>query len=69
MSERTAPTLDDVARAAGVSRATASRVINGVVPVSPPAAEAAFAPAPDAPPPPPPARLPEVAWLYPAPPL
>lgn len=40
MSERTAPTLDDVARAAGVSRATASRVINGVVPVSPPAAEA-----------------------------
>ena len=30
MTERTAPTLDDVARAAGVSRATASRVINGV---------------------------------------
>ena len=40
MSERTAPTLDDVARAAGVSRATASRVINGVVPVSRPATEA-----------------------------
>lgn len=40
MSERTAPTLDDVARAAGVSRATASRVINGVVPVSKPASEA-----------------------------
>ena len=40
MSERMAPTLDDVARAAGVSRATASRVINGVVPVSRPAADA-----------------------------
>ena len=40
MSERIAPTLDDVARAAGVSRATASRVINGVVPVSRPAADA-----------------------------
>ena len=40
MSERTAPTLDDVARAAGVSRATASRVINGVVPVSRPASDA-----------------------------
>lgn len=40
MSQRTAPTLDDVARAAGVSRATASRVVNGVVPVSQPAAEA-----------------------------
>ena len=40
MSQRTAPTLDDVARAAGVSRATASRVINGVVPVSRPATEA-----------------------------
>lgn len=40
MSERSAPTLDDVARAAGVSRATASRVINGVVPVSKPASEA-----------------------------
>ena len=33
-------TLLDVARAAGVSRATASRVVNGVVPVSQPAAEA-----------------------------
>ena len=40
MTERTAPTLDDVARAAGVSRATASRVINGAVPVSRPATEA-----------------------------
>ncbi len=40
MIQRTAPTLDDVARAAGVSRATASRVINGVVPVSQPASEA-----------------------------
>ena len=40
MSQRTAPTLDDVARAAGVSRATASRAITGVVPVSAPAAEA-----------------------------
>ena len=40
MSQRTAPTLDDVARAAGVSRATASRVITGVVPVSAAAAEA-----------------------------
>ena len=40
MNHRTAPTLDDVARAAGVSRATASRVINGVVPVSRPATEA-----------------------------
>ena len=40
MSQRTSPTLDDVARAAGVSRATASRVINGAVPVSRPATEA-----------------------------
>lgn len=40
MTQRSAPTLDDVAKAAGVSRATASRVVNGVVPVSRPAAEA-----------------------------
>jgi DNA-binding LacI/PurR family transcriptional regulator len=33
--DRQAPTLDDVARAAGVSRATVSRVVNGVALVAP----------------------------------